>query len=536
MKLIVISLIVIGVALILAFSNYGRLFAVLKAEEVRITQLSSEYQNKEKEKIIDVDGFLEASFDVAMGKSSDRHFKLYFKHGDGEYNFFKNLYDQNKPSAFNPEVERQDIIPKVIHQIWIGNNPLPTKYAFFQDTVKANNENWRYVLWDESKIRSEKFADYDLYEKARTYAEKADIARYMILKKFGGVYIDVDTFCLRGLAPMLKYEFFAGIEPHNKSGYVHIANGIIGASKGHSVLNYTLKIIRENWEQYEAQFENGKLGGYKIENLVRTRTFFPFDTAFKHHAKLHPKNIIALPAGYFYPVYYEKGYFKETHSYSMTYHDFSKSRSEIKLFKFADFWSLYKEPSQKDQIKFETIKLIFKKNSPDNLPYKGQHPISSLIHVFTEDDQELNRWKQHYPDSKIIKWSDDSNYKDLKFASLLSNKLDPRQNKLLLKLVVLYNFGGVVIDGLSPDTGLNEFAQLILELNDKYDLYSYLEENEKGIMISEKLIGSRAHNQLIEKILMSLDDVSEVDDVFNDICYKYIYLGSNIIFPKSYFE
>ena len=120
LKLIILSLIVVAIVGYLASCKYGHLFAILKAEEVKITQLSGPYQESDKTTSVDVDGFLEVNFDEAMGKSSDRHFKLYFKHGDGEYNFFKNLYDQNKPSIQNLEKVRPNLIPKVIHQIWIG--------------------------------------------------------------------------------------------------------------------------------------------------------------------------------------------------------------------------------------------------------------------------------------------------------------------------------------------------------------------------------------------------------------------------------
>lgn len=512
---------------------YGKVFAIIKSLEVKLTESSGGKYSEAYTTMKNVDGFFEVDFDEAMGSASERHFKLYFKHGDAEYNLFKNLYNQNKPSVYSFKGNK---IPKLIHQIWIGNNPIPTKYAFFQNSIRAQNSDWIYMLWDEKKIKAEKFADYDLYEKARTYPEKADIARYMILKKYGGVYIDIDTFCLRSFDPLLRYKLFTGIEPHNKSGHVHTGNGIIGAASGHRVISDTLKAIRSNWEKYEAQFEKGQLGGNRIENLVRSRTFFPFDLSFKNFSKTEPEELIALPAGYFYPSYYFKGYFDQIRVYSLASHDFSKSKSEVKMFNYADFWALYDEPQEEDKMKFETIKSIFKKYSPNKLPYKSHSPIPPVFHVFTENDEEVKNWQLHYPGSQVIKWSKMSDYNRFKFANLLAATEDPKETILLKKLIILYNLGGVVIDGLAPAINSSEFAQVFLELNDKYDFYGYLEQEDRQIRISEKLIGARVSSQLIEKVLWALKERHSAQVVFNDLSYKYIYLGNNMIFPKFYFE
>lgn len=49
----------------------------------------------------------------------------------------------------------------------------------------------------------------------RRFAHKADIVRLNVLNEQGGIYLDVDTICLRPLNNLLKYDFVMGIQGEN---------------------------------------------------------------------------------------------------------------------------------------------------------------------------------------------------------------------------------------------------------------------------------------------------------------------------------
>ena len=62
-----------------------------------------------------------------------------------KYYFYKkglNLKERNK-----------QIIPKIIHQIWIGPKKFPSKYSKWASTWKELNPSWKYKFWTESNIR-----------------------------------------------------------------------------------------------------------------------------------------------------------------------------------------------------------------------------------------------------------------------------------------------------------------------------------------------------------------------------------------------
>ena len=64
------------------------------------------------------------------------------------------------------------------------------------------------------------------------YSQKADFARYEVVHRFGGIYLDTDMECLQPLEPLLdRYGFFSGREP---SG--NVAAGIFGATPSHPIV------------------------------------------------------------------------------------------------------------------------------------------------------------------------------------------------------------------------------------------------------------------------------------------------------------
>lgn len=118
------------------------------------------------------------------------------------------------------------IIPRVIHFIWLGSS-LP-------DWAVTNVESWqRYHLGYQIKV----WSDYNLpgmenrglFDRVPSYAQKADILRYELLFRFGGLYVDTDTVCYKGLEPIISdYASFCG--SHDEA---EIAIGCLGSVPGH---------------------------------------------------------------------------------------------------------------------------------------------------------------------------------------------------------------------------------------------------------------------------------------------------------------
>lgn len=86
------------------------------------------------------------------------------------------------------------------------------------ESWKAKNEGYEHRLWTDDSISafiSEIYPQFlDLFDGYAQPICRTDLARYLILAHFGGVYADLDCRCLKPLAPLLDgRSFVIGLEP-----------------------------------------------------------------------------------------------------------------------------------------------------------------------------------------------------------------------------------------------------------------------------------------------------------------------------------
>jgi len=139
-------------------------------------------------------------------------------------------------------------IPKIIHQVWIGKKPHPTK---FMNTWRDKHVplGWEYRLWNEAEIVHN--VDIGRYAQRVNSIEeingKADVFRWIILQKFGGVFVDADSICIEPIDEHLLngVDAFAGWEQEQiRTGLV--ATGTMGFTPNHPIVNSALEWIAIN--------------------------------------------------------------------------------------------------------------------------------------------------------------------------------------------------------------------------------------------------------------------------------------------------
>lgn len=100
------------------------------------------------------------------------------------------------------------MIPTIIHQVWIqGYEHLSVDILKQINHMRKLNPTWEYVLWDDIRIQQllqkypiilNKYLNAErLTGMANPLATKSDIARYVIMKEYGGLYLDVDFWCVK---------------------------------------------------------------------------------------------------------------------------------------------------------------------------------------------------------------------------------------------------------------------------------------------------------------------------------------------------
>lgn len=172
------------------------------------------------------------------------------------------------------------MIPKIIHQTW-KDYSIPEKYKILSDEVKNLNQDFEYRFWTDDDCLKLLKSDYPkMLNKLSTCSnngEKADIFRYCILHKFGGVYLDLDYQCFRKLSEVSELnqiDLFLCYDDELSFKYVGlhnvITNSIMGCAPGSYFFEKVLKSLEsESFHKIYLRRVNGSISKIDI-TLSRT--------------------------------------------------------------------------------------------------------------------------------------------------------------------------------------------------------------------------------------------------------------------------
>lgn len=144
-------------------------------------------------------------------------------------------------------------VPRCIHQIWIGDSPVPPACRAWHRHAMAHG--FEYRLWREQDLQQIGVAQLPLFRQLvaeGNFPGAVDLARYQILHKIGGIYLDCDWYPARddqSLAdrlPMLGLTVMA--EPIPRSTGVDsllLSNAMIASPPEHPVLERLLDILAD---------------------------------------------------------------------------------------------------------------------------------------------------------------------------------------------------------------------------------------------------------------------------------------------------
>ena len=162
-------------------------------------------------------------------------FNIDFAKQDSDWAMIKDAYDNNL--ARNDDDCK---IPKIIHFIWLGSE-LPDKYIEIINGWKKHNPEFEVWIWDDKKVETflPQMINKDLYAETDSFGHKSDMLRYEILKRYGGLYADVDFLCNANFSGSHnKYCFYAGICLERP---VQLNNGIMASMPNHPILDICIE-------------------------------------------------------------------------------------------------------------------------------------------------------------------------------------------------------------------------------------------------------------------------------------------------------
>jgi len=517
--------------------------------------------------ILDVKDFIES---VTDGNSVAED---YLKQNPENLKFFQDQYEAKKPSKML--YSKRPLIPKMMHQIWFGND-IPPLYTHYLNECKKLHPDWEFKIWSVKDIADLKLEYQDLYDKSRNYPGRADIARYEILYRFGGVYRDIDVKCLRPIDDLnYKYDFYVPIEFPMADWQAVLNNGIIAARPNHPILKETLDIIRKNFDQNWKEFDEGnaKIDLYQI--MVAKTSMLPLTDGFKQQSKPDDKSV-ALPASYFWglgQVKYHNFFtglkymlFKDSSEVNsafnsikpetLMHHNYCKQEIFVSSFDYAtDMYDpqikkFFRSLTKSDQRIVKSFKQVYNSINPSNVNWNKINKVPEILYFVILDYKEkeileknLVTWKVLNADLEIQIWDKnkiENNFKDISVP--VTQNLE-ESFRFYIGLKILEKFGGTYADFRAYP------KKSIFELGNKYNFYvglAPLAKLNSQVLFSQKLIGASPNHPIISKTLATVDlkNFSSLEKINENLVkqtHTNIYLyddvsARNIVFPAIYFE
>lgn len=206
---------------------------------------------------------------------------------------------------------------------WPENQkPLPFKVTSRISEWSALNPSVSIKVWQNKDLLQEfphVFGDTDI-QSIQTAAWVADIARYLVIAKFGGIYVDTDIRPLRPIPASLFQKSFAVCErPRSKMPCTLVCNAVIGAGANNPVmLRAASKAINDSKDVLRQRYNDRR------HDYVLDRTGPRFLTR-----QIFGTDFTVLSYSTFFPCDYEQREtcknIKRSNSHAIAVHEWAKS-------------------------------------------------------------------------------------------------------------------------------------------------------------------------------------------------------------------
>ena len=154
-------------------------------------------------------------------------------------------------------MEREIQIPKIIHQIWVGEREMPEHCKQFTQKMKDLHPDWDVKLWG-NEVFTELYKDdpylqnYIKDPELYKWAFISDRVRMLLLRDYGGIYCDVDAMPIRSFDTILdklepSHTFFSGLKPSQGNNTLYDCTVYGSAPNSRIVLECLSCYTRINW-------------------------------------------------------------------------------------------------------------------------------------------------------------------------------------------------------------------------------------------------------------------------------------------------
>lgn len=139
------------------------------------------------------------------------------------------------------------LVPRIIHQVRLGNLTMKDTWKEANASCAALHppeQGWRFELWDTERANAFVAEEYphilDTYLGYHQEIQRSDSIRYLILYRYGGMYLDLDVKC------KVNLDFFTTVDWISPPGIpAGLNNAFMAAKPGHPFLKQAVDNL--NW-------------------------------------------------------------------------------------------------------------------------------------------------------------------------------------------------------------------------------------------------------------------------------------------------
>lgn len=237
------------------------------------------------------------------------------------------------------------MIPKNIFQSWC-NKELHPEIKKVQESILKSNPEYKYFLYDDEEI--DKFVNdnypgeiSECYNKLNIIVAKVDFWRYLVLYKYGGVYLDMDSSIVKPLKSFISEDDEAVLSSEISSRNCFV-QWMLVFNKGHPILKKCINIVADNIKNNKYPNDVRKMTGPSaFTEAINYYHFLLFKKTFNHNFLYKDNDDI-----------YKKDNIK--------YRVFGKNYTKLALNKFPKCYYLYAGVKKKHWTKEEKQKKLLK--------------------------------------------------------------------------------------------------------------------------------------------------------------------------------
>lgn len=137
------------------------------------------------------------------------------------------------------------MIPKIIHQIWLGDKRIPKHIIEYINEINETHKEYTYYFWTDANLPKMPNELAEVYDSLEHPAMKSDLLRVYVLYLYGGIYLDVDYKLISHLDKLNLANKDAYVVCHKAEEIDNINNSIYISAKNGGLINFMLKNITE---------------------------------------------------------------------------------------------------------------------------------------------------------------------------------------------------------------------------------------------------------------------------------------------------